>query len=68
MKNDSRSHGGDGLGPVFNGQSCVACHNLGGPGGSGGVDRNIEIATASDALGEGMGYFYSFSMDSVLGI
>jgi RNA polymerase sigma factor (sigma-70 family) len=63
VKNDPRSHGGDGLGPVFNGQSCVACHNLGGPGGAGGVDKNIEIASASDAFGEGMAYSYSFSMD-----
>ena len=27
--------GGDGLGPLFNGQSCVACHHQGGVGGSG---------------------------------
>ena len=45
VKNDPRSHGGDGLGPVFNAQSCVACHNLGGTGGAGAVDKNIEIAT-----------------------
>ncbi len=30
VKDDPRSHGGDGLGPVFNGSSCVACHHLGG--------------------------------------
>ena len=64
LKNDRRSHGGDGLGPVFNGQSCVGCHNLGGTGGGGAVDRNIEIATVSGSQGgDGMGYFYSFSMD-----
>ena len=63
VKNDPRSHGGDGLGPVFNGQSCVACHNLGGSGGAGQVDTNIEIATVTGTPGEGMGYFYSFSMD-----
>jgi RNA polymerase sigma factor (sigma-70 family) len=63
VKNDPRSHGGDGLGPVFNGQSCVACHNLGGSGGAGAFDRNIEIATSTGSLGEGMGYFYAFSMD-----
>ena len=28
-------HGGDGLGPVYNDTSCVACHNLGGVGGAG---------------------------------
>ena len=47
VKNDPRGHGGDGLGPVFNGQSCVACHNLGGSGGAGTVGSNIEIATAT---------------------
>jgi RNA polymerase sigma factor (sigma-70 family) len=63
VKDDSRSHGGDGLGPVFNGQSCVACHHLGGTGGAGGVDRNIEIATVTEQGTEGPGYFYAFSMD-----
>ena len=32
---DPRSHGGDGLGPVFNAQSCLDCHDQGGPGGGG---------------------------------
>jgi CxxC motif-containing protein (DUF1111 family) len=63
VKNDLRSHGGDGLGPVFNGQSCVACHNLGGSGGAGTVGSNIEIATVTGTQSEGMGYSYSFSMD-----
>jgi RNA polymerase sigma factor (sigma-70 family) len=63
VKNDPRGHGGDGLGPVFNGQSCVGCHNLGGSGGAGTVDKNIEIATVTGFPGEGMGYYYSFSMD-----
>ena len=63
VKNDPRGHGGDGLGPVFNGQSCVGCHNLGGSGGAGAVDRNIAIATVTGSLGDGMGYFYSFSID-----
>ena len=62
VKNDPRGHGGDGLGPVFNGQSCVDCHNLGGSGGAGGVDRNIEIATVTEDLAAG-GYSYAFSMD-----
>ena len=61
--NDPRSHGGDGLGPVFNEQSCVACHNLGGSGGAGGNDRNIEIASLSGNTGQGMGFSYGFSMD-----
>ncbi len=32
--------GGDGLGPMFNGQSCVACHNQGGVGGGGAAEFN----------------------------
>ncbi len=63
VKDDRHSHGGDGLGPVFNGASCVACHHLGGTGGAGGVDRNIEIASVTDQLADGSGYFYAFSMD-----
>ena len=33
--------GGDGLGPVFNERSCVACHFQGGVGGGGGVKQNV---------------------------
>ncbi len=33
--------GGDGLGPVFNERSCVACHFQGGVGGGGGNDQNV---------------------------
>src|SRR5690348_14829496 len=32
LPSDGRSHGGDGLGPVYNDTSCVACHNAGGAG------------------------------------
>ncbi len=63
VKDDRRSHGGDGLGPVFNGQSCVVCHNRGGSGGAGGIEQNIEIATVSDDIIMGQGYSYAFSMD-----
>ena len=35
--------GGDGLGPVFNHVSCVACHHQGGGGGSGPVDVNASM-------------------------
>jgi CxxC motif-containing protein (DUF1111 family) len=47
MPNDSRGHGGDGLGPVYNDSSCVACHNSGGSGGAGPVSKNIDILSAS---------------------
>ncbi len=43
--NDPKSHGGDGLGPVFNEKSCVGCHNQGGPGGGGPSSRNVQILT-----------------------
>src|SRR5262245_29243980 len=32
---------GDGLGPVFNARSCVACHNQGGVGGGGSNAHNV---------------------------
>jgi CxxC motif-containing protein (DUF1111 family) len=38
--NDSAAHG-DGLGPVFNDLSCVACHNQGGVGGGGDNSHNV---------------------------
>ena len=43
--------GGDGLGPVFNERSCVACHFQGGVGGSGPVAAMVntfEIINADD--------------------
>ncbi len=39
--NDPLSLGGDGLGPVFNAKSCVACHFQGGVGGGGGLQSNV---------------------------
>ncbi len=38
--NDPLAHG-DGLGPVFNDRSCVACHFQGGVGGGGSVEHNV---------------------------
>src|SRR5262245_23902285 len=46
LPDDPRSHGGDGLGPVFNDTSCVACHNQGGAGGAGPSAKNVELLTA----------------------
>jgi RNA polymerase sigma factor (sigma-70 family) len=66
VKDDPRGHGGDGLGPVFNGRSCVECHNLGGSGGAGAADRNIEIATVTEEPAWG-GYSYAFNMDLATG-
>jgi CxxC motif-containing protein (DUF1111 family) len=38
---DALANGGDGLGPVFNEKSCVACHFQGGVGGSGPNSMNV---------------------------
>jgi hypothetical protein len=35
VPNDSLSPDGDGLGPLYNADSCVACHHLGATGGAG---------------------------------
>jgi CxxC motif-containing protein (DUF1111 family) len=43
---DRRSHAGDGLGPVYNAQSCAACHRLGGIGGAGNNETNVSLVTA----------------------
>ena len=46
LPHDSRAAQGDGLGPVFNDTSCIACHNLGGTGGAGPNNKNVEIVSA----------------------
>ena len=51
VPNDPTSHGGDGLGPVYNETSCVACHGLGAPGGAGPESKNVVILTATSAGG-----------------
>lgn len=38
---DALAGGGDGLGPVFNEKSCVACHFQGGVGGGGPTSKNV---------------------------
>jgi CxxC motif-containing protein (DUF1111 family) len=42
---DPLAAGGDGLGPVFNATSCVACHHQGGIGGAGDLNHNVTIFT-----------------------
>jgi CxxC motif-containing protein (DUF1111 family) len=39
--------GPDGLGPVYDETSCIACHNQGGPGGAGPKSTNVEILSTS---------------------
>jgi CxxC motif-containing protein (DUF1111 family) len=46
VPHDSKDAGGDGLGPVYNETSCLACHHQGGPGGAGPTSMNVEILTA----------------------
>jgi mono/diheme cytochrome c family protein len=43
--------GGDGLGPVFNAQSCVACHFQGGVGGGGSNQFNVTTFTVLPTRG-----------------
>ncbi len=45
---DPLSPGGDGLGPVFNAASCVACHRQGGTGGAGGLEHNVTTFTITE--------------------
>jgi RNA polymerase sigma factor (sigma-70 family) len=47
VSNDPMSHGGDGLGPIYNETSCVACHGLGAPGGAGPESKNVVLATSA---------------------
>jgi RNA polymerase sigma factor (sigma-70 family) len=52
VPNDRLAPAGDGLGPVFNESSCVACHGLGAPGGAGPESKNVVLVTATP-LGNG---------------
>ncbi len=47
MRGERSSRGGDGLGPVYNDTSCVACHSLGAPGGAGPDSKNVMLITAA---------------------
>src|SRR4051794_11685069 len=48
--NDSLAGGGDGLGPVFNAASCVACHKQGGVGGGGPLENNVNAFAVRDRV------------------
>jgi len=47
---DERSAHGDGLGPLYNAPSCVACHNQGGTGGGGGTEANVTLMRSGGVL------------------
>ena len=67
--NDRRSHGGDGLGPVYNERSCVGCQHQGpSKGGGGSAGTNIEIIPATPAgsnnnFQSSPGFYYAFSFN-----
>ena len=42
---DDASAAGDGLGPMYNDVSCVACHYQGGIGGGGDIEKNAVLIT-----------------------
>jgi CxxC motif-containing protein (DUF1111 family) len=44
---DALSIAGDGLGPMYNAASCVACHRQGGIGGGGPGENNVELLSAA---------------------
>jgi CxxC motif-containing protein (DUF1111 family) len=59
-QNDPLAAGGDGLGPVYNATSCVACHNQGGPGGAGERKHNVTTYT----VGTRNGVVHAFAVGS----
>jgi CxxC motif-containing protein (DUF1111 family) len=48
QEHDPLCRSGDGLGPVYNATSCVACHHQGGPGGGGGLEHNVTTFTVRE--------------------
>jgi CxxC motif-containing protein (DUF1111 family) len=57
---------GDGLGPVFNASSCVACHQQAGAGGSGSLEHNVTVFTRAPKAGAGAtrGVIHQFATDA----
>jgi CxxC motif-containing protein (DUF1111 family) len=59
--------GGDGLGPVFNARSCVACHFQGGVGGGGGNKQNVSSFETAPTKGDPNlhdGLIHAFAVDN----
>jgi CxxC motif-containing protein (DUF1111 family) len=61
--NDPLCNGGDGLGPVYNATSCVACHHQGGVGGSGGLKHNVTTFTVRSDKESREGVVHAFHVD-----
>jgi CxxC motif-containing protein (DUF1111 family) len=58
---------GDGLGPVFNGKSCVACHFQGGVGGGGASQHNVvsfELLPTKDRPTFKGGLIHAFAVEN----
>lgn len=67
--NDPLCGDGDGLGPVFNERSCVACHFQGGAGGAGPNEFNVTSFLATPVPGRpevAAGVVHSFSTNPVV--
>ncbi|MES1213378.1 MAG: di-heme oxidoredictase family protein [Singulisphaera sp.] len=47
VSHDPLAGDGDGLGPMHNATSCVACHFQGGPGGGGDLKHNVDLLSVS---------------------
>ena len=64
--NDPLAARGDGLGPVFNASSCVACHQQGGAGGSGSLEHNVTVFTRAAKAGAAAarGVIHQFAIDA----
>ena len=59
--------GGDGLGPVFNERSCVACHFQGGVGGGGATQHNVvsfELLPTKDRPDMKGGLVHAFAIEN----
>src|SRR5437899_9426913 len=66
--NDSLA-GGDGVGPVYNAKSCVACHFQGGVGGGGDVAHNVrafEVMPTAGSPDVKSGVVHTFAIDPSL--
>ncbi len=44
---------GDGLGPMFNAVSCVECHEMGGVGGAGKIEHNVDLLSLASPRPKG---------------
>jgi CxxC motif-containing protein (DUF1111 family) len=67
VAHDPLAPGGDGLGPIYNANSCVACHHQGGTGGGGGLQHNVTSfvvrATPNSPAREGVVHAQSLDPD-----